>query len=124
MRILSMAIDKADQIIIKHLLVPPSAGLLYFAGHGYENYGNSFMVPIDAPSTYTSEHCLCVQKILTRMQQKKTGLNVFLLDMCRKRFQCLFKKMYQIVCLFYHVEIRPSAACILHMYVSCLQKPI
>ncbi|KAM4738870.1 MALT paracaspase 2 isoform 2-T2 [Anableps anableps] len=60
-------------------------GLLYFAGHGYENYGNSFMVPIDAPVSYTSEHCLCVQSILTRMQEKKTGLNVFLLDMCRKR---------------------------------------
>ncbi|TKS74564.1 Mucosa-associated lymphoid tissue lymphoma translocation protein 1 [Collichthys lucidus] len=60
-------------------------GLLYFAGHGYENYGNSFMVPIDAPASYTSEHCLCVQQILTRMQEKETGLNVFLLDMCRKR---------------------------------------
>ncbi|KAK2835573.1 hypothetical protein Q5P01_016057 [Channa striata] len=60
-------------------------GLLYFAGHGYENYGNSFMVPIDAPASYTSDHCLCVQNILTRMQQKETGLNVFLLDMCRKR---------------------------------------
>ncbi|XP_051233969.1 MALT paracaspase 2 [Dicentrarchus labrax] len=60
-------------------------GLLYFAGHGYENYGNSFMVPIDAPASYTSDHCLCVQNILTRMQEKETGLNVFLLDMCRKR---------------------------------------
>ncbi|XP_039666918.1 MALT paracaspase 2 isoform X2 [Perca fluviatilis] len=60
-------------------------GLLYFAGHGYENYGNSFMVPIDAPASYTSEHCLCVQNILTRMQEKETGLNVLLLDMCRKR---------------------------------------
>ncbi|KAM9385111.1 MALT paracaspase 2 isoform 2-T2 [Pholidichthys leucotaenia] len=60
-------------------------GLLYFAGHGYENFGNSFMVPIDAPAFYKSEHCLCVQNILTRMQEKETGLNVFLLDMCRKR---------------------------------------
>lgn len=62
-----------------------SAGLLYFAGHGYENYGNSFMVPIDAPASYTSDHCLCVQSILSRMQEKQTGLNVFLLDMCRQR---------------------------------------
>uniref|UniRef100_A0A1A7W9U7 Mucosa associated lymphoid tissue lymphoma translocation gene 1a n=1 Tax=Iconisemion striatum TaxID=60296 RepID=A0A1A7W9U7_9TELE len=60
-------------------------GLLYFAGHGYENYGNSFMVPIDAPASYTSKHCLCVQNILTKMQEKETGLNVFLLDMCRVR---------------------------------------
>ncbi|KAL4658866.1 mucosa-associated lymphoid tissue lymphoma translocation protein 1-like isoform X1 [Arapaima gigas] len=60
-------------------------GLLYFAGHGYENFGNSFMVPIDAPASYTSEHCLRVQDVLQQMQERQTGLNVFLLDMCRKR---------------------------------------
>lgn len=60
-------------------------GLLYYAGHGYENYGNSFMVPVDAPNPYHSVNCLCVQSILKLMQEKETGLNVFLLDMCRKR---------------------------------------
>ncbi|XP_078525592.1 mucosa-associated lymphoid tissue lymphoma translocation protein 1-like [Lissotriton helveticus] len=60
-------------------------GLLYYAGHGYENFGNSFMVPTDAPRSYTSENCLCVQSVLQRMQERQTGLNVFLLDMCRKR---------------------------------------
>ncbi|NXU54779.1 MALT1 protein, partial [Turnix velox] len=60
-------------------------GLLYYAGHGYENFGNSFMVPIDAPGAYTSAHCLCVQQVLQEMQQRRTGLNIFLLDMCRKR---------------------------------------
>ncbi|NXM87326.1 MALT1 protein, partial [Oenanthe oenanthe] len=60
-------------------------GLLYYAGHGYENYGNSFLVPIDAPKPYHSANCLCVQSILQLMQEKQTGLNVFLLDMCRKR---------------------------------------
>ncbi|KGL82200.1 Mucosa-associated lymphoid tissue lymphoma translocation protein 1, partial [Tinamus guttatus] len=60
-------------------------GLLYYAGHGYENFGNSFMVPIDAPSSYTSAHCLCVQRVLQSMQQRHTALNIFLLDMCRKR---------------------------------------
>uniref|UniRef100_W5L9K1 MALT1 paracaspase n=1 Tax=Astyanax mexicanus TaxID=7994 RepID=W5L9K1_ASTMX len=60
-------------------------GLLYYAGHGYENFGNSFMVPVDAPNPYRSRNCLCVQSILKLMQEKETGLNVFLLDMCRKR---------------------------------------
>uniref|UniRef100_A0A8C3NI29 Paracaspase n=1 Tax=Geospiza parvula TaxID=87175 RepID=A0A8C3NI29_GEOPR len=60
-------------------------GLLYYAGHGYENYGNSFLVPVDAPNPYRSANCLCVQNILRQMQEKRTGLNVFLLDMCRKR---------------------------------------
>lgn len=68
--------------------MPPSPlppGLLYYAGHGYENFGTSFMVPIDAPGSYTSAHCLCVQHVLQRMQRRRTGLNIFLLDMCRKR---------------------------------------
>ncbi|CAL8348124.1 unnamed protein product [Lota lota] len=60
-------------------------GLLYYAGHGYENYGNSFMVPVDAPNPYRSANCLCVQSVLQLMQAKQTGLNIFLLDMCRKR---------------------------------------
>lgn len=64
-------------------------GLLYYAGHGYENYGNSFMVPVDAPNPYRSANCLCVQNILKLMQAKETGLNVFLLDMCRKRYHLI-----------------------------------
>ncbi|XP_015507009.1 mucosa-associated lymphoid tissue lymphoma translocation protein 1-like isoform X6 [Parus major] len=78
---MQMAVDEFLLLLDKGVY----AGLLYYAGHGYENFGNSFMVPIDAPSTYTSEHCLCVQRVLREMQQRRTGLNIFLLDMCRKR---------------------------------------
>ncbi|NXP25911.1 MALT1 protein, partial [Scytalopus superciliaris] len=60
-------------------------GLFYYAGHGYENYGHSFLVPVDAPNPYGSANCLCVHSILGLMQHKGTALNVFLLDMCRKR---------------------------------------
>ncbi|NXD29660.1 MALT1 protein, partial [Spelaeornis formosus] len=75
--------NAVDEFLL--LLAKGVYGLLYYAGHGYENYGNSFMVPIDAPSPYCSANCLCVQSVLRRMQDKQTGLNVFLLDMCRKR---------------------------------------
>ncbi|NWZ39756.1 MALT1 protein, partial [Brachypodius atriceps] len=78
---MQMAVDEFLLLLDKGVY----AGLLYYAGHGYENFGNSFMVPIDAPSAYTSEHCLCVQRVLREMQQRHTGLNIFLLDMCRKR---------------------------------------
>ncbi|XP_053855229.1 mucosa-associated lymphoid tissue lymphoma translocation protein 1-like isoform X3 [Vidua macroura] len=78
---MQMAVDEFLLLLDKGVY----AGLLYYAGHGYENFGNSFMVPIDAPSAYTSEHCLCVQRVLQEMQQRRTGLNIFLLDMCRKR---------------------------------------
>ncbi|XP_041877470.1 mucosa-associated lymphoid tissue lymphoma translocation protein 1 isoform X6 [Corvus kubaryi] len=77
--------SKKVEVIIEDLSDLQESGLLYYAGHGYENYGNSFMVPIDAPNPYRSANCLCVQNILRLMQEKQTGLNVFLLDMCRKR---------------------------------------
>ncbi|NXK89591.1 MALT1 protein, partial [Formicarius rufipectus] len=77
---MQMAVDEFLLLLDKGVY-----GLLYYAGHGYENFGNSFMVPIDAPSAYTSAHCLCVQRVLRAMQQRRTGLNTFLLDMCRKR---------------------------------------
>ncbi|NXN42124.1 MALT1 protein, partial [Rhinoptilus africanus] len=77
---MQMAVDEFLLLLDKGVY-----GLLYYAGHGYENFGNSFMVPIDAPSAYTSAHCLCVQRVLQSMQQRRTGLNIFLLDMCRKR---------------------------------------
>ncbi|NXL85022.1 MALT1 protein, partial [Alectura lathami] len=77
---MQMAVDEFLLLLDKGVY-----GLLYYAGHGYENFGNSFMVPIDAPGSYTSAHCLCVQRVLQSMQQRHTGLNIFLLDMCRKR---------------------------------------
>ncbi|KFO78529.1 Mucosa-associated lymphoid tissue lymphoma translocation protein 1, partial [Cuculus canorus] len=77
---MEMAVDEFLLLLNKGVY-----GLLYYAGHGYENFGNSFMVPIDAPSSYTSAHCLCVQRVLRSMQERHTGLNIFLLDMCRKR---------------------------------------
>uniref|UniRef100_H3B0U4 MALT paracaspase 2 n=1 Tax=Latimeria chalumnae TaxID=7897 RepID=H3B0U4_LATCH len=85
--LLDLTRDEMQRAVSEFLLLLDKGvyGLLYFAGHGYENYGNSFMVPVDAPSSYTSEHCLCVQNILHHMQERQTGLNIFLLDMCRKR---------------------------------------
>nr|DBA31530.1 TPA: hypothetical protein GDO54_007364 [Pyxicephalus adspersus] len=59
-------------------------GLFYYAGHGYERSGRNYMVPIDAPQPYRPENCISVQKILQKMQERRTSLNVVLLDTCRK----------------------------------------
>uniref|UniRef100_A0A8C8VHW6 MALT1 paracaspase n=1 Tax=Pelusios castaneus TaxID=367368 RepID=A0A8C8VHW6_9SAUR len=85
--LLDLSKDEMQMAVNEFLLLLDKGvyGLLYYAGHGYENFGNSFMVPIDAPGSYTSEHCLCVHSVLQSMQQRQTGLNIFLLDMCRKR---------------------------------------
>ncbi|KAG9489677.1 hypothetical protein GDO78_005562 [Eleutherodactylus coqui] len=70
-------------------------GLFYYAGHGYEHLGRNYMVPIDAPQPYRPENCISVQRILQQMQDKKTDLNVVLLDTCRKWYNsnCALSKV-------------------------------
>ncbi|KAM4748945.1 mucosa-associated lymphoid tissue lymphoma translocation protein 1-like [Rhinophrynus dorsalis] len=70
-------------------------GLFYYAGHGYERSGRNYMVPIDAPQPYRPENCISVQKILQKMQERKTALNVVLLDTCRKWYNadCALSKV-------------------------------
>ncbi|NXY81769.1 MALT1 protein, partial [Alcedo cyanopectus] len=58
--------------------------IFYYAGHGYERSGRNYMVPVDAPQPYTPENCISVQRILQKMQQQQTALNLVLLDTCRK----------------------------------------
>ncbi|KFV17160.1 Mucosa-associated lymphoid tissue lymphoma translocation protein 1, partial [Tauraco erythrolophus] len=58
--------------------------VFYYAGHGYEQSGRNYMVPVDAPQPYAPENCISVQRILQKMQQQRTALNLILLDTCRK----------------------------------------
>ncbi|XP_064013207.1 mucosa-associated lymphoid tissue lymphoma translocation protein 1 homolog isoform X2 [Pogoniulus pusillus] len=58
--------------------------VFYYAGHGYEHLGRNYMVPVDAPQPYSPENCISVQRILQKMQQQQTALNLVLLDTCRK----------------------------------------
>ncbi|XP_066184703.1 mucosa-associated lymphoid tissue lymphoma translocation protein 1-like isoform X3 [Sylvia atricapilla] len=58
--------------------------VFYYAGHGYEHVGRNYMVPVDAPQPYAPENCISVQRILQKMQQQQTALNIILLDTCRK----------------------------------------
>uniref|UniRef100_A0A8C8JGR5 Uncharacterized protein n=1 Tax=Oncorhynchus tshawytscha TaxID=74940 RepID=A0A8C8JGR5_ONCTS len=57
--------------------------LFYYAGHGYERLGRNYLVAIDAPQPYRSENCVCVQRVMCKMQERRTALNVVLLDTCR-----------------------------------------
>ncbi|XP_020335601.1 mucosa-associated lymphoid tissue lymphoma translocation protein 1 [Oncorhynchus kisutch] len=57
--------------------------LFYYAGHGYERLGRNYLVAIDAPQPNRSENCVCVQRVMCKMQERRTALNVVLLDTCR-----------------------------------------
>ena len=61
-------------------------GLLYFAGHGFEEGGQNYLVPVDTNGAWVPEEAVCAQKILDDMNRYHTELIVFLLDICRKRW--------------------------------------
>ncbi|XP_070686725.1 mucosa-associated lymphoid tissue lymphoma translocation protein 1 [Pempheris klunzingeri] len=73
------AIDKFIQLLDRGVY-----GLFYYAGHGYERAGRNYLVAVDAPQPYRPENCVCVQRVMLNMQQRRTALNVILLDTCRK----------------------------------------
>ncbi|XP_056242269.1 mucosa-associated lymphoid tissue lymphoma translocation protein 1 isoform X2 [Seriola aureovittata] len=73
------AIEKFIQLLDRGVY-----GLFYYAGHGYECAGRNYLVAIDAPQPYQPENCVCVQRVMHSMQQRRTALSVILLDTCRK----------------------------------------
>ncbi|XP_041853254.1 mucosa-associated lymphoid tissue lymphoma translocation protein 1 [Melanotaenia boesemani] len=73
------ATDKFIQLLDKGVY-----GLFYYAGHGYEHAGRNYLVAVDAPQPYQTENCVCVQRVMHRMQERQTALSVILLDTCRK----------------------------------------
>ena len=61
-------------------------GLVYFAGHGFEEGGQNYLVPVDTEGVWLPQDAVCAQKILEEMNRYRTELIVFLLDICRKRY--------------------------------------
>ncbi|XP_017261062.1 mucosa-associated lymphoid tissue lymphoma translocation protein 1 [Kryptolebias marmoratus] len=73
------AIDKFIQLLDRGVY-----GLFYYAGHGYEHAGRNYLIAVDAPQSYQTINCVCVQRIMFKMQERQTALSVILLDTCRK----------------------------------------
>uniref|UniRef100_U3IDF2 MALT1 paracaspase n=1 Tax=Anas platyrhynchos platyrhynchos TaxID=8840 RepID=U3IDF2_ANAPP len=85
--------------------------IFYYAGHGYEHLGRNYMVPIDAPQPYAPENCISVQRILQKMQQQQTALNLILLDTCRK--------WYNLECALSQVQPLEPWGNIVYGYATC-----
>lgn len=88
-RVLSLLDLTADQMTaavhnFTQLLDKGVYGLFYYAGHGFEHAGRNYLVAIDAPQPYHTSKCVCVQRIMHQMQDRRTALSVILLDACRK----------------------------------------
>ena len=61
-------------------------GLFYYAGHGVQNNGVNYLVPIDAQPESKNEieyECIDANRILTKMEDAHTRTNIVVLDACR-----------------------------------------
>ena len=71
-------------LFLKRLLVRGVYALFYFAGHGFEENGENYLVPVDAHEGFSLQECVKAQSVLKMMQDRDTTLNFLILDMCRK----------------------------------------
>jgi hypothetical protein len=68
---------------------PPNeaVGLVYYSGHGLQNDGENYLVPIDASIDYEDDiarQCFPIQKIiLGNMERSNSRMNILILDACR-----------------------------------------
>jgi len=65
------------------LLVEDTFALFYFAGHGFERGGLSYLMPVDATDSYLSSENMASSEVLVSMQETNAKLHVVLLDCCR-----------------------------------------
>lgn len=65
------------------LLGPNVFSLFYFAGHGYEENGENYLMPIDASPARAASEFMSAQEILREMQLTQTSLNLLIIDCCR-----------------------------------------
>lgn len=65
------------------LLDSGTYGLFYFAGHGFEIEGESYLMATDATSNYRPEENLSLSEILSPMTSRNPKLSVLLIDSCR-----------------------------------------
>lgn len=68
------------------LLAGKGTGLFYFSGHGCENDGKNYLIP-QGTSIRTrgdlDDEALSAQRVLTRMEEAGTAVNLVFLDCCR-----------------------------------------
>lgn len=69
--------------LFTRLLHPGVYGLFYFAGHGFEAEGKSYLMPVDASDEYNCTKNLPTNEVLVAMQEREAKLKVLLIDCCR-----------------------------------------
>jgi hypothetical protein len=64
----------------------PGVGLFYYAGHGLQNKGVNYLVPVNADIQHAydiEDECMRADRVLRMMELYQNPLNIVILDACR-----------------------------------------
>ncbi len=67
-------------------LVQAEVGLFFYAGHGVQNKGRNYLIPVDAKLKTENDieyNCVDAGRILAKMEDANTKTNIVILDACR-----------------------------------------
>ena len=92
--LLNMNLDEMERAIEHYAKILKSIqglySLFYFSGHGFDNSGKTYLVPVDSEELPIPEKSLCVETTIAMLQpDDPSSLNVFLLDVCRDHLEGL-----------------------------------
>lgn len=73
-----------------------TVGLFYYAGHGLQNEGENYLVPVEANVQYEDDiprMCFPVQRVVVaNMERSNSRMNIIVLDACRNNpFQSAYR---------------------------------
>jgi TPR repeat protein len=77
------AVEKFGEDIARD---PNSVGLFYYAGHGAQDNGLNYLIPVDAKVEYASDlepTSFDVRHVLDAMKEARNQMNIVVLDACR-----------------------------------------
>ena len=82
---MNLTLQEMRQALVEFckLLVEDTYAVFYFAGHGFECGGRSYLMPVNATDSYLPNENMASSEVFCSMQETKAKLNVILLDCCR-----------------------------------------
>lgn len=75
-------IESELQKYIKQLK-PSDISLIYYSGHGFQDRGNNYLVPIDFKPSYDRSKAISLSVIIESISQRFPKASIFIIDACR-----------------------------------------
>ena len=64
-------------------LKPNDISLIYYSGHGFQDHGNNYLVPIDFKPSFDRSKAISFSMVIESVSQRFPKASVFIIDACR-----------------------------------------